>query len=312
MTTKKPMSIRRLPRILRTSGKNDLPVWAMVSPTLALFALVSVYPFIWLVQNVLYDYNGFVRYFIGADNFKRLLYDSVYWLSVLHTVEYSILKIAFIIPLSLVIAVLLNGDLSGKAVFRTAFFVPTVVSAAVASLIFYFIFSPYNGILNGILHSARISDAKIDWLGNTSLVMPTIIFVAVWGGFGNYMVLFLSGLQGIPKEVYESGTIDGASRLQKFRYITIPMLGPIMKVILMLAITTALKDYESIMVLTGGGPVDRSQVMFLYVYQLMFGKEGSSVTIQIGYGSVVGLMSSLFIAAIAFVYLRLSRKLDAL
>jgi raffinose/stachyose/melibiose transport system permease protein len=310
MPNMKTLPQRLLGATVRKSGKNDLPVWAMLFPALLLFVLVSVYPFLWLLRNVLYDYNGFVRYFIGADNFRRLLSDDVYWWSVVHTVEYSALKLAFIIPLSLVIAVLLNGTVSGKTVFRTVFFVPTVVSAAVASLIFYFIFSPYNGILNGILGALGVTNAKIDWLGNRLLVMPSIIFVAVWGGFGNYMVLFLSGLQGIPQEVYESGTMDGASRFQKFRFITLPMLGPIMKVILMLAITTALKDYESIMVLTGGGPVGRSQVMFLYVYQLMFGNENSAGSVQIGYGSVAGIMSSVFVAVIAILYLRLSRKMD--
>jgi raffinose/stachyose/melibiose transport system permease protein len=310
MQNMKSLPQRLFGATVRKSGKNDLPVWAMLFPALLLFVLVSVYPFLWLIRNVLYDYNGFVRYFIGADNFRRLLSDDVYWWSVVHTVEYSAFKLVTIIPLSLVIAVLLNGTVSGKAVFRTVFFVPTVVSAAVASLIFYFIFSPYNGILNGILGALGVTNAKIDWLGNRLLVMPSIIFVAVWGGFGNYMVLFLSGLQGIPQEVYESGTMDGASRFQKFRFITLPMLGPIMKVILMLAITTALKDYESIMVLTGGGPVGRSQVMFLYVYQLMFGNENSTGSVQIGYGSVAGIMSSVFVAAIAILYLRLSRKMD--
>lgn len=310
MPNMKTLPQRLLGATVRKSGKNDLPVWAMLFPSLLLFILVSIYPFLWLIRNVPYDYNGFVRYFIGADNFRRLFSDDVYWWSVVHTVEYSALKLAFIIPLSLVIAILLNGAVSGKTVFRTVFFVPTVVSAAVASLIFYFIFSPYNGILNGILGTLGVTDAKIDWLGNRMLVMPSIIFVAVWGGFGNYMVLFLAGLQGIPQEVYESGTMDGASRLQKFRFITLPMLGPIMKVILMLAITTALKDYESIMVLTGGGPVGRSQVMFLYVYQLMFGNENSTGSVQIGYGSVAGIISSVFVAAIAIFYLRLSRKMD--
>lgn len=290
--------------------KDNLTVWLMLAPTLFLFLVVSVYPFLWIARYMFYDYNGFVEYYIGLDNFRRLLADKLFFKSIIHTLEYSFYKLITIIPLALIVSVLLNSKLKGKNFFRTVFFVPTVISAAVASLVFYFIYSPYNGILNGTLNALQITQAKIDWLGSANLVMLSIIFTAIWGGLGNYMVLFLAGLQSIPDSIYESSRIDGANRLQDFFYITIPMLRPVMKVILMLAITTALKDYQSIMVLTGGGPAGRSQVMFLYVYQLMFGNENAGGAVQIGYGATVGLASSLIIALITVIYLYLSKKMD--
>ena len=296
---------------LRTSAHKDrLTVWLMLSPTIFLFLVVSVYPFVWISKYIFYDYNGFVEYFIGLDNLKRLFADKLFGVSILHTLEYAFLKLITIIPLALVVAVLLNQKLRGKNFFRTVFFIPTVISAAVASLVFYFVYSPYNGILNGTLKALHITDMKIDLLGNPGLVMLSIIFVAIWGGLGNYMVLFLAGLQSIPDSIYESSKIDGTNKLQDFFYITIPMLQPMLKVILMLAITTALKDYQSIMVLTGGGPAGRSQVMCLYVYQLMFGNENGDGAVQIGYGSTVGLASSVIIAIITLIYLRVSKKMD--
>ena len=304
MTSKKKSSLRT------SSHKDRFTVWLMLSPTIFLFLVVSVYPFIWISKYIFYDYNGFVEYFIGLDNIKRLFSDKLFGVSILHTLEYAFFKLITIIPLALIVSVLLNQKLRGKNFFRTVFFIPTVISAAVASLVFYFVYSPYNGILNGTLKALHITNMKIDWLGNPGLVMLSIIFVAIWGGLGNYMVLFLAGLQSIPDSIYESSKIDGTNKLQDFFYITIPMLQPMLKVILMLAITTALKDYQSIMVLTGGGPAGRSQVMFLYVYQLMFGNENGDGAVQIGYGSTVGLASSIIIAIITVIYLRVSKKMD--
>lgn len=284
----------------------------MLLPTIVLFLVVSVYPFAWLAKYVFYDYNGFTAYFIGFDNFKRLFTnDPIYWQSVIHTFEYAFLKLIFIIPISLVVAVMLNQELRAKNFFRVIFFIPTVISAAVYSLIFFFIYSPYNGILNSMFMEWGWISAPIDWLGTPAIAMFAVIVVAIWGGFGNYMILFLAGLQSISKEVYESADIDGASKVQTFWSITVPMLGPVLKVVLLLAITTALKDYESIMVLTGGGPLDRTQVMFLYVYQLMFGNENSAAgQLQIGYGATVGIISAVIIGIATFVFLKLSKKLD--
>ena len=152
-----------------------------------------------------------------------------------------------------------------------------------------------------------IIKAPVDWLGDPSIVMFSIIIVAVWGGFGNYMIYFISGMSSIPEEIYESSRIDGANGVQNFFYITLPMLSPVLKVILMLAITTAFKDYQSILVLTGGGPDNRSNVMFSYIYNLIF----SSTTMpQIGYATMLSVVAALIIGIVTAIYMFLARKLD--
>lgn len=299
------------PSLKEAYRKGGVSVFLMMAPTVLLFATVSCYPLAWVLRFVFYDYNGFKQYFIGFDNFIRLFTrDVLYWKSVLHTFEYAILKLAFILPIALASAVLLNRKFRGNGFFRVVYFIPTVISAAVYSLIFYFILSSYNGVLNGLLKGAGLIRAPIDWLGNPSYAMGSVIIVAVWGGFGNYMILFLAGLQSIPEDIYESARIEGASRIQTFFKITLPMLGPIMKVVLMLAITTALKDYESIMVLTGGGPAGRTEVMFLYIYKLMFGDENAQSGVQIGYGASASIVSMAIIGVVTMLYYRLSKKLD--
>lgn len=279
----------------------------MLFPSVFLLLTISVYPFIWLFRYIFYDYNGFNAYYIGFKNFERMAHDKVFWRSVLHTFEYAALKISIIIPLSLLLAVLLNQKLKGSSVFRGIYFMPTVISSAVYSLIFGFIFAVYNGILNAYLSKLGIIKAPIDWLGSASIVMFAIIIVSIWGGFGNYMILFISGITGISEEIYESCKIDGAGGVKTFFYVTLPMLSPVIKVILMLAITTALKDYESILVLTNGGPNSRSEVMFSYIYKLIF---GSQTTAQIGYATVLSLIAAFIIGIITAIYLFFARKLD--
>lgn len=288
--------------------KDSLTVFLMLSPAIFLLLVVSIYPFCWIFQYITFDYNGFTKYFVGLDNIKRVFTDTLYWNSVLHTFEYAFLKLIVIMPLSLVTAVLLNQKLKASSLFRGIFFLPTVISSAVYCLIFYFIFAAYNGVLNGVLKYAGIIDTPIDWLGGTSTAMMSVVIVAIWGGFGNYMILFSSGLTSISEDVYESAKIDGANGIQTFFKITLPLLGPVLKVVLMLAITTALKDYQSIMVLTGGGPNNRTQVMFLYIYQLCFGSKATSL--QIGYGAVLSIVSALIVGVVTLIYLKVSKKLD--
>lgn len=297
-------------KMKRSYNNGDITVWFMMFPAILMLIVVSIYPFCWIFKYVAYDYNGFVAYFTGLDNFKRVLSDTQFWSSVVHTFEYAFLKLIFIIPIALIIAVLLSNKLRGSSVFRGIFFLPTVISAAIYSMIFYFIFAAYNGVLNGMLKAVGLISSPIDWLGNPKIAMFSVVIVAIWGGYGNYMILFLSGLAGIPEDVYESSKIDGANEIQTFFQITLPMLGPMLKVILMLAITTALKDYEAILVMTGGGPNGRTEVMFSYIYQLTFGSDVNASGIQIGYGAVLSIVAAIIVGVITVIYLTVSKKLD--
>lgn len=287
--------------------QNGFAIGAMISPSVFLLIVISIYPFFWLFRYVCFDYNGFTSYYSGAYNFMRMLSDKVFWMSVLHTFEYAFFKLIFIVPLSLGAAVLLNLNIKGSNFFRGVYFMPTVISSAVYSLIFSFIFAVFNGPLNVVLSNLHIISSPIDWLGDPHYVMTSIIIAAIWGGLGNYMILFVSGLASIPSEIYESCKIDGASGMQTFLHVTLPMLSPIMKTILLLAITGAFKDYESILVLTNGGPNNRSHVMFSYIYNLMFAPDSMP---QIGYGTLLSIVAALIIGVVTAIYLFAARRLD--
>jgi len=291
----------------RRLGENSM----FLFPSVILTLVLGIYPLIWMLRYMFYDYAGYgSALFIGLDNFRRLLGDRLFWDSVVNTFIFAGGKLLITIPLALLLAVILNGKLRGRNLLRGIYFMPTVISTAVIAVVFYNIFNSYNGMVNQLLLKYHVISQPIEWLGPKHAMM-TVIIVAAWGAVGNYMLLFLAGLQNIPKDLYESASIDGAHAGQRFRYITIPMLGPVMQMIIMLAIIASLKGYESIMVITEGGPIGKTEVMYLYLYKLLFPvSTGSPVQQQLGYGSAVGFAIALIVGGITAIYYFSTQKMN--
>lgn len=288
-----------------------LEPYAFAFPSFILTMVLGIYPILWAIHYMFYDYKGYgEKLFVGLANFGRLWRDDLFWNAVGNTLIYAGGKIAITIPLSLVLAVILNRKIPGRNLLRAIYFMPTVISTAVISVVFFIIFNSYNGLLNQFLQKLGLLSGSVEWLG-PKYAMLTVIIVAIWGAIGNYMLLFLAGLQSIPEDLYESASIDGANAAQKFWYVTVPLLGPVMQMIILLAITVSLKGYESIMVLTEGGPIGKTDVMFLYVYKLLFPVSTGSVFIQeIGYGSAVGFATAIIVGLITCFYFVISRRMN--
>ncbi|MFC6652524.1 carbohydrate ABC transporter permease [Paenibacillus rhizoplanae] len=288
-------------------GENSL----FLAPSVILTLTLGIYPLIWMLRYMFYDYAGYGEaLFTGLDNFSRLLRDTLFWESVRNTFIFAGGKLLLTLPLSLLLAVILNGRLRGSNLLRGIYFMPTVISTAVISVVFYNIFNSYNGMVNTVLMKLHLVSQPVDWLGPKH-AMLTVIIVAVWGAVGNYMLLFLAGLQSIPQDLYESAAIDGANAGRRFWNITLPMLAPVAQMVIMLAIIASLKGYESIMVITEGGPIGRTEVMYLYLYKLLFPvSTGSPVTQQLGYGSAVGFATAVIVGAVTGLYFFFSRKMN--
>jgi raffinose/stachyose/melibiose transport system permease protein len=291
----------------RRLGENSL----FLAPSIILTITLGIYPLFWMLRYMFYDYAGYgEELFIGLDNFRRLLRDALFWESVRNTFVFAGGKLLLTLPLSLLLAVILNGKLRGSNLLRGIYFMPTVISTAVISVVFYNIFNSYNGMVNTVLMKLHLVPQPIDWLGPKH-AMLTVIIVAVWGAVGNYMLLFLAGLQSIPQDLYESAAIDGANAGRRFWNITLPMLAPVAQMVIMLAIIASLKGYESIMVITEGGPIGKTEVMYLYLYKLLFPvSTGSPVAQQLGYGSAVGFASAVIVGAVTGLYFFFSRKMN--
>lgn len=294
--------------------KHYLQVYGMLTPNLLLFIFLSVYPVIWCLRYIFYQYGGLgsgAPIFVGLDNFRRLFTnDPVFITAIKNTFVYAAGKVGIVIILAFFSAMMLNKkNLKGAGFLRATLFMPTIMSAAVMGLVFYLLFNVYNGEVNKYLMALGMKK-PINWLGMDH-AMLTIIIIAIWGGLGNYMIYFLAGLQGIPAEIYESADLDGVNTFQRVWYITLPMLGPVLKMILMLSIVIAFQDMTSVMVVTEGGPANATMTLFLYAYQFFFPiSPGSIVTTQFGYGATVTVVSSAIVGVVTLIFLFLSRKLD--
>lgn len=287
-------------------------VYLMLLPGFLFLVVFALYPIVWILRTMFYQYTSFGEFnFTGLKNFGTLLRDEMFWNAFKNTLVYAFFKLLITIPLSFVLAYFVNMKLRGRMIYRTVYFMPTIISVSIMSTVFYLIFNPYNGSVNKLLMALGLVDEPVNWFGN-KFAMVTVLLIAVWGAIGNYMTYFLSGLATIPTDIYESADLDGATGFKKLWHITIPMMAPITQMVIMLALIQAFKDYENIMVLTGGGPNNRTETLYLYIYRLMFpvGDSYGNVVLNYGYGATVAFATAIIVGVITMIYLRWSRKMD--
>lgn len=282
----------------------------MILPGFVLFLLLSVYPLAWALRFMFYDYDGITQAtFCGLDNFiKAFTRETIFWKSVRNTFYFTFVKLLFEIPLAVVLGTLLNSKIiKFKNFYRGLYFLPCVLSSAILTLIFSFILSPYNGALNNLLLNLNIINHRIEWLSSPVMAMHWCIFLAVWQNFGQNCILVISGLQNIPAELYESADIDGATSVQSFFKITLPMLSPLLKTILMLAIIGSLGSFESVFILTGGGPNHATELMTISVYNHFFTADTAA---DFGYGATLGFISSVLICIFTVGYAAVTKRMN--
>lgn len=282
-----------------------LQMFLMLLPMLTMFFLFCAYPLLESIYLSLMKYNGFTEpVFIGIDNYLRVFRDTSWWNSVWNTFQFTIMAYVIQIPLSLLLAVLVNSKIKGRNFFRTVIFLPNVTSTAIIGIIFFFMFSSYNGIVNGILMNTGLIGRPIEWLGQVFSAKIVIILLNTWSQAGYLMILFLAAIQKIPTELYESATLDGASKWQQFKNITLPMLGQMFQVISMMCILNGFQLFDSVKVLTGGGPGKQTSVMALYIYEYFFNSTGA----QQGYASALSVCATFITATAGAVYFLVTSK----
>jgi len=293
--------------------KQGRVAYLMLLPAVVGFVLLTLYPNLWVASLSFFKYDGITNpTFIGLENYVRLFTrDPLWWRAVLNTAVFSVGKLLIEMPLALILAVMLNRKLRGSNLIRELIFLPNVTSAAVMAVVFSLLFSAYNGVINNALFTLGAIDYPIEWLGTSPHAMIVVILVSTWQSIGINTIFFLSGLQGIPEDVYESGDIDGAVGIKRFIYITLPLLARMLQLILMLAIIGSLQMFDIVKVLTAGGPSGTTEVMMTYIYSHFFPSSyAQSVVSQVGYGSALGVIASLIIGVVTSIYLYVSRKMD--
>lgn len=281
----------------------------MVLPFLLGFILFSYVPIIYILRYAFTNYSGFGDYeFTGLANFVRVFQrDPDFWQSLVNTVVLSAGKLAIEIPLALILAVLLNKKLKGMAFFRVTLFLPAIISAVIIGLIFSLLFASQNGMINGILMNIGMIEKPINWFNTKWKAMSVLGIASIWQNYGINMIFFLMALQSIPQELYDCASIDGATGLNRFFKITLPMIAPIFQSILLMAIVGSLKVCDLVISCTNGQPGGTTEVVMTYIYKSFFGKSGRNI--EVGYASSMALITAIFLAMVTFVYLKATKKL---
>ncbi|HCD42853.1 MAG TPA: sugar ABC transporter permease [Lachnoclostridium sp.] len=283
----------------------------MISPMLVGFIVFTYLPILYIIRYCVYNYDGYNKLtFIGLDNFVRIfMRDPAYWESLLNTVVLSAGKLIIEIPLALLFAVLLNKGLKGSGFFRVMLFLPTIISTAIIGLIFSLMFSAYRGVINTMLTDIGLIAAPIDWFGSKWSAMAVLGMASIWCYLGINIIFFLMALQSVPAELYECAKLDGASASRTFFSITIPMIGPIFRIVLLNAIIGSLKVNDLVLASTNGQPGGRTEVVMTYVFKYFFGYSGRRV--EVGYASAMAVVTGVFLGIITLIYLKSSNKMTA-
>jgi len=275
--------------------------YVLLLPTIAGLLLFSLGP---VVASALLSFTRWdglsAPVWTGTENYQLLLSDPVFWTALRNTALYTVGSVVPSIALALLLAIAVNQKIRGVVFFRTLFFLPVVSPPVAIAILWGWLYNPQYGLINAVLD--RLGLPLGQWLADPSTALPSIMILSIWNSLGYNMVLFLAGLQGIPQEMYEAATIDGAGAWARFRHVTLPLLSPTTFFVLVLAMIGAFQLFDYVFIMTQGGPMYSTLSIVLYIYQMAF------QNFKLGYASSLAYVLFVIIALVTFVQFRLQRR----
>lgn len=291
--------------LLHSRGWPTISVF--LGPALILFCLIVLGPIVLAAYTSLFDWNGFGGLptdFIGLDNFRRLITDDIFLGDLWRGFILIILSVGVQLPIALALAMLLNQRIRFRAVYRVLFFAPYVLSEVITAVLFSMVLSPEVGLANEVLRAVGLGGLATEWLADPDTVLFAVFAVITWKYFGFYMILFLAARQGIPPEIIEAAAVDGAGPAQIFRHVTLPLLGPTIRIAVFLSIIGTIQLFDAVWVLTGGGPVNASETMAITMFQYGFRR------FEVGYATAISMAMFLISLVFALLYQRFVLRRD--
>ncbi|MBE7718318.1 MAG: sugar ABC transporter permease [Lacrimispora celerecrescens] len=276
--------------------------WIMLLPNILGFFMFMLVPVVatFVLSFTKYDMLTKPK-FIGLGNYTEMIHDPIVWQVTGNTILYTALTVPVGMCLSLLLAVALDQEIKLKRFYRAAFFLPSITSMVVISIVWQWIYNPEFGLLNFGLSLLGLPKGK--WLTSASTSLASIAAVGIWKRLGYDMILFLSGLQGISATYYEAAELDGASKLQRFRYITIPMLKPTTFFVFIMAIINSFQVFDQVMLMTSGGPGRSSSVLVHYLYQNAF------QYFKLGYACAIAYLLFAIVMIITAINLKMEKNM---
>ncbi len=281
--------------------RRTLVAYLFLLPALALLGVFTFYPVVFGTVLSLFEYDVISppRY-VGLTQFRALWTDRYFWIALDNSLKY-LLVVPVLQFCSIVLALWVRRPLRGIGWFRAAFYLPVVTSIVVVGLLWRWLLDE-SGLVNYVLLRAGLIHAPIHWLTNPAIALYAVMFVTLWKGLGYYMVIYLAGLEAIPPGYEEAAALDGAGPLGRLWHVTIPLLRPSILLAGTLSAIAALRVFEEVYVMTGGGPVYSTYTMFYYMFDQAFG------SLHLGYAAALGVVLAAVTIVLAVVNLRLLRQ----
>lgn len=276
------------------------------------FIVLQIYPILWTMRWAFYSYSGVAQTakWVGMKNFVSFFTtDMTYWNAWGHTLKFAVIKVPIELCLTLGLAMLLDESRKGAGLFRSLYYVPNVVSVAIIGVVFSNLFS-YFGVINSFLEKIGIIKEGVDWFANANTAMGVVVVGSIWNTFGINVMYFMAALSGVPKELYESAELDGASAWKKFTHVTLPMIVKMGQIILLMAVVGTLSTNDYIVALTNGGPAGATNTVMSYMTTKFVPGFAETTTPAIGYGCAMGLVTTIMFMFIAVGYNKLDKKLQ--
>jgi multiple sugar transport system permease protein len=302
-TLTKPLARPRLPHRTR----ERLTGYAYLVPAVLCLGGTILFPILKAMKMSLYHHVLIKPQeygFAGLANYARLVHDDVFWLTLWNSFVWVSGAVGFQFAGGFVAALLLHQNFRGRAIVRTVTLLPWIIPGVVVALVWEWIYQPNYGILNDLLRRAGWLHEPVAWLSDPHLAMPAVIAANVWRGVPFFAIMLLAGLQAIPDEVYEAARVDGATVLQRFRHITLPLLGPIIVVATATRVIWTFNYADLIFVMTNGGPAHATQITSTYTLLQAYS------VLDFGYAATLSIVLLAIMLAFTGVYLRLTRGLD--
>jgi lactose/L-arabinose transport system permease protein len=284
-----------------TSTRRAAVPLLFLSPVIVLFVAFKAYPVGYALYLSLTTNEGGRPTFTGLGNFSRLVQDPLFWTAVRNTAEILVIQVPVMLGLAVLLAVALNSTLlKGRSLFRVAYFVPIVMGLIAYGILFSALLNRENGFLNFVLTSAGLP--RVSWLGDPFWARMSIVMALTWHYLGYNAVIYLAQLQSIPGELYEAAEVDGASRWQRFRHVTVPGLRPAIVLTVALSTIGTLQLFEEPYVLTNGGPDNATLTIGMYLYQNAF------QYFDFGYASAIGYALTAIVVLLTVAQMLLLRR----
>lgn len=271
-------------------------------PAFVLYAIFMIYPFFQSIYLSFTDWNGAepVKNFVGLENYRRLWSDKLLWRSLQHNLIWVVLGTLGPLVIGFLLAVLLSSRPKGFTLFRTAYFMPQVISPVVIAIVWGWIYNPLFGLLNTGLGSVGLESWGRGWLGDPDFALYAVLVAAMWAETGFVFVIFLAGLQNVSRDLIEAATLDGANAWRRFWDVTLPQMANIVTVVAALLLIGGFSVFDIIFVMTGGGPANATDVIATYAYTEAFRLN------NVGYASTLTLIMTVItlIASVIFIRVR--------